>query len=114
MTNYELLLAIAEDQSEEEQKKILSALTQAVEKAKGEVAQTDSWGKKTLAFPVEKNTSAFFWLLNVAGQSNLPKVITDGLRIEDKVLRFIVEKKVLSKKPKKAPKKKVVTTEIIR
>ena len=114
MVNYEVLIAFSEKLTEEEQKKTIKELEGLIEKAKGNITQTDSWGKKALAFPVKKDTNAYFWLLNVTGESNLPKTIHDSLRIEDNVLRFIIEKKVLSKKPKRAPKKKVVTTEIIR
>ncbi len=106
MTDYELLLAIAEDQSEEAQKKILSGLTSVVEKAKGEVAQTDSWGKKTLAFPIGKNKSAFYSLLNLKGSENLPKAVNDSLRIEDKVIRFLLTKKEIIKKARKKDTRK--------
>lgn len=114
MVNYEVLIAFSEKLTEEAQKKTIKELESLVEKAKGNITQTDNWGKKALAFPVKKDTNAHFWLLNVAGESNLPKAINDSLRIEDSVLRFIIEKKVLSKKPKRAPKKKAVTTAIIR
>lgn len=106
MTDYELLLAIAEDQSEEEQKKILTGLTSIIEKAKGEVAQTDSWGKKALAFPIGKNKNAYYSLLNLKGNENLPKAVTDSLRIEDKVLRFLISRKVVVKKAKKKDTRK--------
>jgi len=114
MIDYEILVAFSEKLSEEEQKKILKELESLIEKAKGSIAQTESWGKRTLAFQIKKNSSAYFWLLTVKGGSNMPKVINDSLRIEDSVLRFIIESKELSKKPKKVSKKKVVTTEIIR
>lgn len=106
MTDYELLLAIAEDQSEEEQKKILAGLTSVVEKAKGEVSQTDSWGKKALAFPIGKNKNAYYSLLNLKGSENLPKAINDSLRIEDKVIRYLISRKKIVKKAKKKDTRK--------
>ena len=114
MLDYEVLIAFSEKLTEEEQKKTIKELEGIIEKAKGSVTHSESWGKRSLAYAIKKDTSAFFWLLKVSGESKLPKIINDGLRIEDSVLRFIIEKKVLSKKPKKASKKKVVTTEIIR
>lgn len=117
MTDYELLVAIAEDQSDEAQKKILNDVTSLVEKAKGEVAETENWGKKALAFSIGKNKNAFYSLLTLKGSGNLPKVVTDGLRIEDKVLRFLVTKKEIVKKAKKKDSRKVkkaVETVIIR
>jgi small subunit ribosomal protein S6 len=114
MILYEVLIALSEKSSEEEQKKTIKELESLIEKAKGSVSNTESWGKRALAFPINKNTNAFFWLLNVEGNESLPKAVTDSLRIEDSVLRFLIEKKVTVKKAKKTAKKKVVTTEIIR
>lgn len=114
MSDYEVLIAFSEKLSEEEQQKAIKELENLIDKSKGSITQNESWGKRSLAFPIKKDKNAYFWLLNVSGESKLPKVINDSLRIEDSVLRFIIEKKVLSKKPKKAPKKKAVTTEIIR
>ncbi len=114
MLDYEVLIALSEKLTEEEQKKTIKDLENLIEKAKGSVTHSESWGKRSLAFTIKKDKNAFFWLLNVSGESKLPKIINDGLRIEDSVLRYIIERKVVSKKPKKVSKKKVVTTEIIR
>src|SRR3972149_6825404 len=100
MENYEVLIAFSEKLSEEEQQKAIKELGNLIEKAKGSITNSESWGKRSLAYSIKKDTSAYFWLLNVSGESKLPKVINDSLRIEDSVLRFIIEKKVLSKKPK--------------
>ena|SRR3989344_7625767 len=114
MIAYEVLIAFSEKLSEEEQKKAIKELENLLEKAKGNITQTESWGKRSLAFSIKKDTNAYFWLLNVSGEAKLPKVISDSLRLEDSVLRFIIEKKELSKKPKKVSKKKVLATKIIR
>ncbi len=114
MHDYEVLIAFSEKLTEEEQKKKTKELESLVEKAKGMINQNEPWGKRALAFPIKKDSNAYFWLLTINGVGKLPKVIGDALRIDDSVLRFLIERKTISKKPKKVSKKKVVTTEIIR
>jgi len=114
MIEYELLLAFSEKVSEEEQKKAIEDLEKLIIKSKGSIVNTESWGKRTLAFPIKKDTNAFYWLLRISGASALPKVVSDAIRIDDKILRFIIEKKIVSKKPKKTIKKKVLVPEIMR
>lgn len=106
MSEYELLIAIAEDQSETAQKELLTQLTGLVEKAKGEVAQTDSWGNKTLAFSIGKSKNAFYYLLSLKGDESLPKTVFNALKNEDKVLRHLLTKKEVIKKARRKDSRK--------
>lgn len=111
MTNYELLIALSEDLSEEAQKSFLKDLNSTIEKNSGEVTSSDSWGKKTLAFPVSSNKNAFYYLLTFKAGPTMPKVISDQFRINDKVLRFLITIKSTSKKPLVKMKKKTEVKE---
>lgn len=114
MANYELLLAVSEKVTEADQDKLIKEITNSIEKAKGEVKQVDSWGKRTLAYPINKDKSAFYYLLTFNGGPELPKTLTSMLRIEDKILRFIIERQEVVKRTRKPKKKKTTTVEIIR
>ena len=115
MENYELLVLFAEDTTEPDQKKLVDAIKDLIEKNKGNLKDTESWGKKALAFQISQSKSGFYWLLKLEGHSVLPKKLTDFLRIEDRVLRSlitktIVVKKVVKKTKKVEPKKKLAET----
>ena len=115
MENYELLVLFAEDTTEAEQKKLVDAIKDLIEKNKGNLKETESWGKKALAFQIGQSKSGFYWLLKVEGGAVLPKKLNDYLRIEDKVLRSIITKtivvkKVVKKTKKVEPKKKLAET----
>lgn len=115
MQNYELLLLFAEDVSEPDQKKQVDAIKETIEKNKGNLKNSESWGKKPLAFQIDQSKSGFYWLLTFSGSAELPKKLTDLLRIEDSVLRFILTLAEETKKVKKplkeiAPKKKLTET----
>ena len=115
MSLYELLVLFAEDTTEADQKKLVDAIKDLLEKNKGNLKNTENWGKKTLAFQIGQSKSGFYWLLNFEGPAVLPKKLSDSLRIEDHVLRSIITKSVvvkkIAKKTKKVePKKKLAET----
>ncbi len=120
MNKYELLVLFAEDQSEADQKQLVEAIKDQIEKNKGILKNSESWGKKSLAFQIGQSKSGFYWLLNFEGEEQTPKKINDSLRIEAAVLRFILtkdDKPAVVKKPLKkvavetaAPKKKLTET----
>jgi len=104
---YELLLALAEGSNEEAQKGLIKSVESAIQKAKGELAQTEEWGKRTLAFPIKKSKIGYYFLVNFSGDETLPRILTDILRIEDSVLRFIIAEKAKPPKAKKSKKASV-------
>jgi len=83
MNTYELTILFAEDASEKE--KIVKSVVDFVKKNKGELQKQDSWGVKTLAYPIKKHTKAsyeFFLLaLPPAAQPKLDKTLslTEGM-----------------------------------
>lgn len=111
MNNYELIFAISDDQSEDEQKKILKSLTDTIEKNAGEVNQSDSLGKKTLAYEIAGKKAAFYWLVTFKSGPDLPKIISDQFRLSDQILRSMVTVKETVKKSKVKMKKKTVSKE---
>lgn len=117
MKSYETLVLFAENTTEADQKKLVDAIKVLIEKNKGNLKDTENWGKKALAFKIGQSKSGFYWLLNWEGPESQPKKINDLLRIEDSVLRFLTSsstgvKKAKSKKIEKTvePKKKLAET----
>ena len=56
--------------------------------------KTEDWGRKQLAYPIKKNQVANFLHLQFnSKESNLAKEITDKLRVEKRVLRYLLVKK---------------------
>ncbi len=105
MVNYELMVALAEKESEESQKKLIKEIEANIEKTKGTTSSSEALGKKTLAFPIEGSSEGFYWLVNFEASAETPKKINDQLRIEDSVLRYLItrieEVKKVSKKKSK-------------
>jgi small subunit ribosomal protein S6 len=68
----------------------LDRITKAVSEGGGEVGKVDRWGRRRLAFEVERQTEGYYV---VAGFTAQPEVITElerSLHLADEVLRFKV------------------------
>ena len=62
MRSYEMLVildATTENQSEE-----ISKIEELLKNLGGTVSTTDAWGKKTLAYPIRKQTEGYYVLFN--------------------------------------------------
>ena len=62
MRKYEMLVildATTENQSEE-----ISKIEEILKNLGGTVSKTDAWGKKTLAYPIRKQTEGYYVLFN--------------------------------------------------
>lgn len=92
MNKYELALVINGKVDEE-------VRTSTVEKAKELIAQfggtlnnVDDWGKRRLAYEINKIKEGFYYIINFEANANVPAEIESRLRIMEPVLRFLVTK----------------------
>ena len=116
MSDYELLLAVSEKESEENQKNLIKEIEDQIEKSKGDIKSTDSWGKKALSFSINGQKNAFYWLISFQVGPTGPKLVSDNLRLDDKILRFLITKKEVRKvkaKVKKQPARHVSLDEMV-
>ena len=56
----------------------------------GEVSDTDVWGLKKLAYPIQKKGEGYFVVMHFNAQPELPKELSRRLRISDNCMRHII------------------------
>jgi small subunit ribosomal protein S6 len=112
MNNYEVLYVIDGTISDEEIKKQVEKFTGLVTKNGGEVVDVNEWGKRRLAYQINYKSEGYYVLMNFKSDSDFPKELERNFGINEKILRYMVErkpegyvptKKAMAKKP--APKK---------
>jgi small subunit ribosomal protein S6 len=90
MNNYELMIVIHPDLDEEAINQALEKIKDWINKAGGKIEKTDNWGKKHLAYEIQKQNEGIYYLLNL---SMLPTSVADlekNLRILEPVMRFLI------------------------
>jgi len=93
MNKYELALVVSAKLDDE-------ARTAVVEKAKGYITrfggtlgETEEWGKRKLAYEIEKITEAYYYFIHFEAEGNTPNELEHNMRIMDNVLRYLVVRK---------------------
>ena len=99
MRHYEILFIVHPDQSEQVPAMIERLKNQVTEKG-GQVHRVEDWGRRALAYPIEKLVKAHYVLMNIECSNETLAEIENGFRFNDAVLRHLTLK---MKKAETAP-----------
>lgn len=91
MKEYELTVLIHPD-LEADLEKPLTKVRDIVKNAGGEIVSEDNWGKKKLAYKINKEDFAVYVYMDVKLQADAPLKISNILNITDEVLRYLLVK----------------------
>jgi small subunit ribosomal protein S6 len=106
MRHYETAFLITPKLEEEEMEKLIQKMADVVAKKKGKMIKIDKWGKKRLAYPVEKNNEAFYVFFHYEGEPDIPPELERRFRQTEPVLRYLTLRKEIQPVTKKRRVKK--------
>ncbi len=89
MRHYEIVFMVHPDQSEQVPG-MVERYTQAIEKDGGKVHRLEDWGRRQLAYPINKIHKAHYILMNVEATKEAIEELTTNFRYNDAVLRNLV------------------------
>lgn len=90
--DYEFTYVLDGILSEDEIKDYVGRISKFLTDNGGEVLATDEWGMKPLAYPIRNRNNGYYVNTHFKSDSELPVKIEKNLKIEEKVLRFLVLK----------------------
>lgn len=90
--NYEIVMAFTANQGEEGAQALLEKFKGLIEK-NGEIDKVDEWGKRRLAYEIDDQTEAYYYLITFASEPEFPAELDRVLNITDGVLRSLIIKK---------------------
>lgn len=99
MRHYELCVIVHPDQSEQVPSMIERYKNLVLEEG-GKVHRVEDWGRRQLAYPIQKLVKAHYVLLNIECTDATLAEIENGFRFNDAILRHLVVK---TKKAETAP-----------
>jgi small subunit ribosomal protein S6 len=104
MRTYELVIVIDPRLTDDEVVTLTEDYKRMITGGGAEVTKEESWGKRKLAYPIQKLTEGRYVLLTVRtnGKSPLPEV-EHRLRQNDKVLRYLTVRTDLDRVPPPKP-----------
>jgi len=89
MRHYEIVFLVHPDQSEQVPG-MVERYTQAIEKDGGKVHRLEDWGRRQLAYPINKVHKAHYILMNVEASEAAIEELASNFRYNDAVLRNMV------------------------
>jgi small subunit ribosomal protein S6 len=92
LNGYELTFIMKSEVSDDQQKAFLEKLKGIVAQHNGEVLVTEDWGRRKLAYPIQKEQRGAYHHLVFSGDNGAVAEIERNMRINESVLRFLTVK----------------------
>jgi len=89
MNKYELTVVVSAKIEDEERAAVVEKCKALIERFGGKVTNVDEWGKKRLAYEVQKMKEAFYYFIKFDADSTVPFEIESRVRIMDNVIRYL-------------------------
>lgn len=89
MRNYEIVIMIHPDQSDQVQN-MIDRYKAEIEKDGGKVTRLENWGRRQLAYPIEKLHKAHYVLINCEASEKTISTIENNFRYNDAVIRNLI------------------------
>ena len=90
MHKYELAVVVSAAVEDDERAAVVEKCKALIERFGGQVTNVDDWGKKRLAYEVQKMKEAFYYFIQFDAESTAPAEIESRIRIMDNVVRYLV------------------------
>ena len=92
MNKYELAVVVSAKIEDEERAAVVDKCKALIERFGGTITNVDDWGKKRLAYEIQKMKEGFYYFIQFEAESSAPAEIESRIRIMDNVLRYLVVK----------------------
>ena len=93
MNSYELLYIVKADMEDEARTALISRFSDLIVADDGEIVETDEWGKRKFAYPINYVNEGYYVLVNFKAQPSLIAELERNFRITEDTIRFMIVKK---------------------
>lgn len=92
MNKYELAVVYNPSLDEEAYAAAQAGVTALIERFGGTVENVDDWGKRRLAYEIQKLREGIYNFVTFSGDAKLPIEVEKRMRIMDNVMRYLITK----------------------
>ena len=93
MSKYELALVVNAKIEDEAREAVVEKAKGYVARYGGTVTEVEEWGKKRLAYEVQKMREGFYYFIQFEADATCAAEVERHVRIMDNVMRYLVVKK---------------------
>ncbi len=92
MNKYELAVVLSAKLEDEERAAALEKVQGYITRFGGTVTNVDDWGKKRLAYEIQKMKEGFYYFIQFDAETSAPAEIEKHVRIMENVIRYLCVK----------------------
>ena len=89
MNKYELTVVVNAKIEDDERAATLEKVKAYIERFGGTVTNVDEWGKKRLAYEVQKMKEGYYYFIAFDADSTVPLQVENNIRIMENVIRYL-------------------------
>lgn len=93
MNKYELAFVVSAKIEDDARTATVEKAKEYITRAGGVVTEVEEWGKKKLAYEIQKMSEGFYYFIQFDAASEVPAIMEQDIRIMDNVLRFLCVRK---------------------
>lgn len=90
MNKYELAVIVNPTLDEESLKSEYASVQELIEKFGGTIEKVDDWGKRRLAYEINKVNEGFYSFITFNSPSDTPIELEKRLRIKENIIRYLI------------------------
>ena len=89
MNKYELALVVNAKIEDDARAAVVENAKDYITRLGGTITNVDEWGKKRLAYEIQKMREGFYYFIQFDANADVPAQLEENVRIMDNVLRFL-------------------------
>ena len=89
MNKYELAVVVNARLEDEQRAEVVDKCKALIERFGGTITEVDDWGKKRLAYEIQKMKEGFYYFIKFDAEPTAPAEIESRIRIMDGVIRYL-------------------------
>ena len=92
MNKYELAVVVNAKIEDDERAQVIEKVNALITRFGGNVTDVEEWGKKRLAYEIQKMREGYYYFIHFESESTCPAEVEKRIRIMDNVLRYLCVK----------------------
>ena len=89
MSKYELAVVVSAKLEDDARAEVIEKVKALVTRFGGNITDVDEWGKKRLAYEIQKMKEAYYYFIHFESETTTPGEIEERIRIMDGVIRYL-------------------------
>ncbi|MCQ2375912.1 MAG: 30S ribosomal protein S6 [Salinivirgaceae bacterium] len=90
--NYETVFIANPVLSEAQMKEAAEKFKGVISAAGGEMVHEEDWGLRKLAYPIQKKTTGFYYMVQFSAEGNVVAKLETEFRRDERIMRFLTVK----------------------